>query len=158
MKCHNNQTCKCVFRLEVTFWLTWTELCFLSHPTRLTWLRQTFSYIPNWNHESVVMHELAHCHDGGTRSCFSTTEVFFSWHFLLDVSTLWDNTSDSLLSPDVRIHDAQHPRCQKKTINMTFTLMNISHLEYHKTHSARTWTNSSRVMTDHSRMTWQKGW
>jgi hypothetical protein len=29
------------------------------------------------SHESVAMHELAHCHDG-TRSCFSTTEAFFS--------------------------------------------------------------------------------
>jgi hypothetical protein len=24
-------------------------LCLLSHPTHLTWLRQTFSYFPNWN-------------------------------------------------------------------------------------------------------------
>jgi hypothetical protein len=86
----------------------------LSHPTHLTWLWQTFSYFPNWNHESVAMHELAHYHDGGTRSCFSKTEVFFSWHFLLDVSALWDNTSDSLFAPDVRIHDAQHPWCKKK--------------------------------------------
>jgi hypothetical protein len=30
------------------------------------------------NQESVVVHELAHCYDGGTSSCFSTTEVFFS--------------------------------------------------------------------------------
>jgi hypothetical protein len=33
----------------LTFWLTRTQLRFLSHPTRLTWLRQTFSYFPNWN-------------------------------------------------------------------------------------------------------------
>jgi hypothetical protein len=33
----------------VTFWLTWTQLCFLSHPTHLTSLRQTLSYFPNWN-------------------------------------------------------------------------------------------------------------
>jgi hypothetical protein len=26
-----------------------TQLCFLNHPTHLTWLRQTFSYFPNWN-------------------------------------------------------------------------------------------------------------
>jgi hypothetical protein len=30
------------------------------------------------SHESVATDELAHCHDGGTRSCFSTTEVSFS--------------------------------------------------------------------------------
>jgi hypothetical protein len=50
------------------------------------------------SHESVVMHELAHRHDGGTWSCFSTTEVFSSWHFLLDVSALRDNTSNSLFA------------------------------------------------------------
>jgi hypothetical protein len=61
------------------------------------------------------MHELAQCHDGGTRSCFSTAEVFFAWHFLLDILTLLDNTSDWLFAPDIRIHDAQHPRCKKKT-------------------------------------------
>jgi hypothetical protein len=36
---------------------------------------QLCSYWPK-SHESVVMHELSHCHDGGARSCFSTTEVF----------------------------------------------------------------------------------
>jgi hypothetical protein len=65
------------------------------------------------SHESVVMHELAHCDGGGTRSCYSTAEVFFSWHFLLDISALWDNTSNSLFAPDVRIHDAQLTQCQK---------------------------------------------
>jgi hypothetical protein len=64
------------------------------------------------SHESLAMHELVHCHDGGTRHCFSTTEVFFSWHFLLDVSALRDNNGDSLFALDVRIHDAQHPRYQ----------------------------------------------
>jgi hypothetical protein len=29
------------------FWPTRTQLCFLSHPTHLTWLLQTFSYFPN---------------------------------------------------------------------------------------------------------------
>jgi hypothetical protein len=29
-------------------------------------------------HKSVAIHELVHCHDGGTRGCFSTTEVLFS--------------------------------------------------------------------------------
>jgi hypothetical protein len=103
------------------------------------------------SHELVAMHELAHCHDGGTRS-------FFSWHFLLDISALWDNTSNSPFAPDIRIHDAQHFRCQKRTVNMTFMLMHISHLEYRKTRSTRTWTNSSRAMTNHSRMMQQKGW
>jgi hypothetical protein len=64
------------------------------------------------SHESVAMHVLAHYHGGRTRSCFSTTEVFFSWHFLLDSSALQDNSSDSLFAPDVRIHVAQCPRCQ----------------------------------------------
>jgi hypothetical protein len=36
----------CVTRF-VTFWPTRTQLCFLSHPTHLTWIRQTFSYFPN---------------------------------------------------------------------------------------------------------------
>jgi hypothetical protein len=31
----------------VTFWPTRTQLCFLSHPTHLTRLRQTFSFSPN---------------------------------------------------------------------------------------------------------------
>jgi hypothetical protein len=73
------------------------------------------------NHESVAMHELAHCPDGRTRSLFSTTEVSFAWHVLLDVTALRDNTSDSLFAPDVRIHEAQYPVCQKKTVNVTFT-------------------------------------
>jgi hypothetical protein len=73
------------------------------------------------SHESVTMYEQAHCQDGGTRSCFSATDVFFSWHFLLDVSALCNNTSDSLFDPDVRIYDAQHPWCKKKTVNMTCT-------------------------------------
>jgi hypothetical protein len=33
----------------MTFWPTQTHLCFLSHPTHLTWFQQTFSYFPNWN-------------------------------------------------------------------------------------------------------------
>jgi hypothetical protein len=40
--------------------------------------------------------------------------------FLLDVSAVPDNTSDSLFAPGVRIHDAQHTRC-KTNVNMTFT-------------------------------------
>jgi hypothetical protein len=62
--------------------------------------------------ESVAIHELAHCRDGGTRSCLSPTDVFFSSYFL-EVSALRDNTSDSLFGPDVKIYDAQHPRCQE---------------------------------------------
>jgi hypothetical protein len=31
------------------FWPIRTQLCFLSHRTHLTSLRQTFSYYPNWN-------------------------------------------------------------------------------------------------------------
>jgi hypothetical protein len=31
------------------FWLTRTQLCFLNHPTHMTWLLQTFSYFWNWN-------------------------------------------------------------------------------------------------------------
>jgi hypothetical protein len=34
--------------------------------------------------------------------------------FFLDISALRDSTSDSLFAPDERIHDAQHPQCQKK--------------------------------------------
>jgi hypothetical protein len=33
----------------VTFWPTWTQLCFLNQPTHMTWLGQAFSYFPNWN-------------------------------------------------------------------------------------------------------------
>jgi hypothetical protein len=86
-----------------------------SWDTLLTWPGpgRFFSYFPNWNHGSVAMHELARCHDGATRNCFSTTEVFFSGHFLSDVSALRDNTSDSLFTSDARIHDAQQPRCKK---------------------------------------------
>jgi hypothetical protein len=54
-------------------------------------------------HESVAMHQLAHCNDGGPRSCFSTTEIFFSLHFLLGVSALRDNTSDLLFAPVIVI-------------------------------------------------------
>jgi hypothetical protein len=53
------------------------------------------------------MHEVVHHYDGGTSSFF-TAEVFSSRHFLLDVSALQDNTSNSLFMPDVRIHEAQH--------------------------------------------------
>jgi hypothetical protein len=38
---------------------------------------QLCSYCPK-SHESVLVRELTHCHDGGTRICFSTTEVFCS--------------------------------------------------------------------------------
>jgi hypothetical protein len=31
------------------FWPTRTQLCFLSHPTHLTCLRQTSPYFPNWS-------------------------------------------------------------------------------------------------------------
>lgn len=45
---------------------------------------------------------------------------------------------------------------KKKTINMIFMLMNISHLKYRKTHSTYTWTNGSRGMTNHSSVMQQK--
>jgi hypothetical protein len=56
----------------------------------------------------------------GALSWWRNQELFhhnwglFLWYFLLDVSSLRDITSDSLFDPDVRIHDAQHPRCKKK--------------------------------------------
>jgi hypothetical protein len=50
-----------------------------------------------WRNQEVFLHNWGH----------------FSWHLLLDVSALRDNTSDSMCAPDVRIHDAQHPRCKK---------------------------------------------
>jgi hypothetical protein len=33
----------------VTFWPARTQLCFLSHPTHLISLRQSFTCFPNWN-------------------------------------------------------------------------------------------------------------
>jgi uncharacterized protein YhhL (DUF1145 family) len=42
--------------------------------------------------------------------------------------------------------------------NVNTPLMNISHLEHCKTHSTHTWTKNSRVMTNYSWMTRQKGW
>jgi hypothetical protein len=47
------------------------------HVSRVAEEAELCSYWPK-SHESVAMHEVAHCHDGGTRSCFYTTEVFFS--------------------------------------------------------------------------------
>jgi hypothetical protein len=55
----------------------------------------------------------------GALSCCRIQELFLhSWGlFLLTFSVrrsaLRDYTSSSLFAPDVRIHDAQHPRCQK---------------------------------------------
>jgi hypothetical protein len=61
---------------------------------------QMCSFCPK-GHESAAMHELLHCYDGGTWSCFFKTEVFFFQHFLLDVSALRDNTSDSVFASDI---------------------------------------------------------
>jgi hypothetical protein len=51
---------------------------------------------------------------------------------------------------------AVFPQLEAKFIVNTL-LMNISHLGYRKKHSTRTWTNSSRTMTNHRRMTRRKG-
>lgn len=80
-------------------------------------------------HKSVARHEPAHCHDGGTRSCSSTTEVSHSWHPLLDISSLRDNRSNSPFALQYKNSWCTAPSVQKKTVNMTFMLMNISHLE-----------------------------
>jgi hypothetical protein len=42
--------------------------------------------------------------------------------------------------------------------NVTTLLLNISHLEYRKTHSTRTLTNSFRAMTNYNRMIRETGW
>jgi hypothetical protein len=63
---------------------------------------QLCSCLPK-SHESVEMHELSHCHDGGTRSCFSTTDVFFSWN-LLNRPRIWEVIC-SILSWNTGYHD-----------------------------------------------------
>jgi hypothetical protein len=45
----------------------------------------------------------------------------------------------------------------KKKFNVNMLLMNISYLEYRKTHTTHTITNTSRATTNHSRMMRQKG-
>jgi hypothetical protein len=45
-----------------------------------------------------------------------------SFFFLTFFLRCFSNTSESLFTPDIRIHDAQHPRCKKKKLTFTFDL------------------------------------
>jgi hypothetical protein len=87
----------------------------LPEPGQMGWVAEEARLCSCWpkRYDSVMMHGLAHCHNGGTtRSCFST-QIFFFSHFLSDISALWANTSDSLFSPDVGIHSVQYPQRQR---------------------------------------------